>query len=134
MEQSQEQRKFSRVDFHIVATVKAGDRQLAGTVGNLSLRGMFIETDQQLPIGEEAEINIALSDQPSDQPEEELIIDVSGRVIRVTSKGIAFVFDKIDLDSYVHLKNIIALNTGDVAKIDDEMTIFLDDASSLQQG
>jgi len=130
MEQSQEHRRFSRVDFHIVAAVRAGDRQLAGTVENLSLRGMFIATDQQLPIGEEAEISIALND----QPEEELIIDVSGRVTRVTSNGIAFAFDKIDLDSYVHLKNIIALNMGDASKVDDEMTLFLDDAPGLQQG
>ena len=121
MEQTQEHRKFSRVEFRITATVRVGELLIEGTVDNLSLRGMFVTTDQKAPAGQEAEIVIALND----HADNELIIN--GRVARVTSDGIALVFSKMDFDSYVHLKNVVMFNAGDANKIQKEMEIFLDD-------
>jgi len=108
-------RKFSRVEFKIVATVKHGQRQFVGAVSNLSLSGIFLVTDQCLPVGEVAAILIALDDQPENS------VEMTGKVARVTEEGIAFNFDKIDYDSFIHLKNIVALNSGDESKIQDEM-------------
>ena len=127
----QENRKFSRVDFRITATARVGAKQLVGTVENLSLRGIFLATDQHLAVGDEAEITVVLSKGPEDvqatDPNEEgMSIEVDGRVARVTGDGIAFAFDKIDFDSYVHLKNLIALNIGDASKVEEEMEAFLD--------
>ena len=132
MENSRDSRKFSRVDFQIIATVTVGDKKLVGRVENLSLRGAFLITDQGLEVGDEAGIVISLNenlekDHHVDLHDEGMVIDVCGRVSRVTEKGIAFTFDKIDFDSYVHLKNLIALNIGDASKVEDEMGAFLGD-------
>jgi len=108
-------RKFSRVEFKIVATVKHGQRQFVGAVSNLSLGGVFLATDQRLPVGEIADIVIALDDQPENS------VEMAGKVARVTDDGIAFNFDKIDYDSFIHLKNLVALNSGDEGKIQGEM-------------
>jgi hypothetical protein len=108
-------RKFSRVEFKIVATVKHGQRQFVGAVNNLSLSGIFLVTDQRIPIGEIVAILIALDDQPENS------VEMTGKVARVTEGGIAFNFDKIDYDSFIHLKNLVALNSGDEGKIQDEM-------------
>jgi len=123
MEQSQDQRRFSRVDFHIVATVAVGGQPIEGTVENMSLRGMLFATDHKLSPGDEAEITIALNDHSENG------MTISGKVARLTSYGIAFVFSKVDFDSYMHLKNIIALNIGDASKVDEEMDAFLDSQS-----
>jgi len=110
-----EKRNFSRVDFRIVATVKHGARQFVGAVSNLSLGGVFLVTDQRLPIGEVAEILIALDDQPENS------VTMTGRVARAAPEGIAINFEKMDSDSYIHLKNLVALNSGDEGRIQDEM-------------
>ncbi|MDR2560929.1 MAG: PilZ domain-containing protein [Holophagales bacterium] len=108
-------RKFSRVEFKIVATVKHDQREFVGAVSNLSLGGVFLVTDQQLPVGEVADILIALDDQPENS------VEMTGKVARATEEGIAFNFEKIDYDSFIHLKNLVALNSGDEGKIQGEM-------------
>lgn len=123
-------RKFSRVGFRITAEVESGDQRIVGTVENLSMRGVYVVTEKRLAIGDDAKIVISLMD-PSDAQQvshhdDEHLIEADGRVARVTDAGIAFVFDKIDFDSYVHLKNIIVLNTGDGSRADEEMSMFLE--------
>jgi Tfp pilus assembly protein PilZ len=119
MVESTAKRKFSRIDFRIVATVRMGPKQFVGAVGNLSLGGIFLLTDQNALLGEEAEISIALDDQPENG------VEMIGRVARVTEEGIAFNFEKIDFDSYIHLKNLVALNTGDEGLVHEEMVDHL---------
>jgi hypothetical protein len=114
-------RKFSRVDFRILATVKQVAKQFTGEVKNLSVQGMLLATDQVLPVGDAAVVSIALDD----QPENELVMDA--KVARALEGGIAFSFDKIDSDSYIHLKNMVALNFGDDRKIQEEIEMSLDE-------
>ena len=124
MEEPQGQRNFTRVDFRITARVEVGGTVLEGTVENLSLRGMLMETDKKLPVGEHAEITITLADQQAEATEttgaaethhneDWPVIEVSGTVVRATAISTAFKFDLIDSDSFIHLKNIVALNSGD---------------------
>ncbi len=82
---------------------------------------MYLETAERLPIGEEVQIGIILTGTAP-----ELSIDFNGRVCRITDYGIGFSFDKIDLDSYIHLKNIIAYNMDDSEKVTDEIHDSID--------
>jgi hypothetical protein len=109
-------RRFSRVPFRVNATVKTADRQFYGNVENLSMCGMFLSTAERLPEGEPVEITIVLS---GTSPE--LFVGFTGRVSRESEYGIAFSFEKIDLDSYTHLKNIIAHNSEDAEKVMEEI-------------
>lgn len=109
-------RKFSRVPFHVVATVTAGSRSFQGAVSDLSMNGLFLETSERLPEGDAVEIVIALAG-----TEPELRVAFSGRVARLTETGIGFHFEKVDLDSYTHLKNIIAYNMADPDKVLEEI-------------
>jgi hypothetical protein len=119
-------RKFSRVLFNIEANVKFGAQQFVGKVENLSLRGMFLSTNEKLVIGDEVEIAIALNDHPENK------LEIDGRAVRIAENGIGFMFDKIDLDSYAHLKHIVEFNTDDVDRIDEEIDFFLIDQSETQ--
>ena len=115
-------RKFSRVRFKVAATVKVAGRQFQGAVENLSMTGMFLVTGERLAEGEEVEISIVLT---GSLPE--IKINFSGKVARIVENGMAFVFDKIDLDSYMHLKNIVAYNIDDSDKVMEEICHSIDE-------
>lgn len=115
-------RKFSRVRFNVRATVRVADRQFHGAVENLSMSGMFLVTNEQLEEGEPADITIALS---GTMPE--IAVKFSGAVTRITEDGVGFTFEKMDLDSYTHLKNIIAYNSDDAEKVMEEIGHAIDE-------
>jgi len=115
-------RRFSRVPFRVSATVKTADRQFYGNVENLSMNGMFLCTAERLPESEPVEITIVLS---GTSPE--LFVGFTGKVSREAENGIAFSFEKIDLDSYTHLKNIIAYNSEDAEKVMEEIYHSIDE-------
>lgn len=121
-------RQFSRVRFHVSATIKTAERQFQGNVENLSMRGMFLVTDERLPIGDMVDITIALS---GTSPE--LSITFNGKVCRVTDEGLGFAFEKIDLDSYMHLKNIIAYNIDDAEKVMEEIYHSIDEKLAAEK-
>jgi PilZ domain len=115
-------RKFSRVHFNVEAAIKAGERSFCGEVENLSMTGMFLETDERLVEGEVVEITISLT---GSSPE--INLSFSGKVARQVENGLAFVFDKIDLDSYMHLKNIVSYNIDDSEKVMEEICVSIDE-------
>ncbi|MSN25923.1 MAG: PilZ domain-containing protein [Geobacter sp.] len=114
-------RKFSRVHFNVEATIATAGRQFRGTVENLSMTGMLLLTDERLPEGEMVEISMVLT---GTLPE--IKINFSGKVARVVDDCMAFTFDKIDLDSYMHLKNIVAYNSDDSDKVMEEIRQSID--------
>jgi hypothetical protein len=115
-------RKFSRVPFRVEAAVQTDDRLFHGKVENLSMNGIFVTTAERLPVGKTVDISITLT---GSSPE--ISIAFSGRVGRITDEGIGFTFDRIDLDSYTHLKNIIAYNIDDSEKVMEEIYHSIDE-------
>lgn len=115
-------RKFSRVRFNVGATVRTADRQFQGAVENLSMTGMFLVTGEQFAEGDTADIRMALT---GTLPE--IAINFTGIVTRMTAEGVGFTFDKMDLDSYMHLKNIIAYNSDDAEKVMEEIGHSIDE-------
>ncbi|MDD2582019.1 MAG: PilZ domain-containing protein [Desulfuromonadaceae bacterium] len=115
-------RKFSRVRFNVGATIRIAGRQFHGAVENLSMAGMFLVTNEQLEEGETADITIALGCAVP-----EIAVNFTGTVTRVTEEGVGFTFEKMDLDSYMHLKNIIAYNSDDAEKVMEEIDHSIDE-------
>lgn len=115
-------RKFSRVQFNVGATVKIADRHFHGAVENLSMTGMFLVTNEQVTEGESADITIVLT---GTLPE--IAVNFNGIVTRFTGDGVGFIFEKIDLDSYMHLKNIIAYNIDNAEKVMEEIGHSIDE-------
>lgn len=115
-------RKFSRVEFRIEASIKTADRLFTASAENLSMNGMFIKTSEQMQMDEAVDITMALTG--SEPP---ISIYFTGKVCRITDEGIGFIFEKIDLDSYTHLKNIIAYNIDDSEKVMEEIYHSIDE-------
>jgi hypothetical protein len=103
-----EKRKHRRVRFEVTATVRADKASIDGKVENLSMKGMFLTTGQRVPGDGPLEISITLSGSSS-----KLSIILKGRAVRHTDTGFAIEFQEMDLDSFIHLRNIIAQNCDD---------------------
>jgi hypothetical protein len=115
-----EKRELTRVAFDIEAIIKYQEHTFSGKIDNLSLKGMFIQTLEKIKLNDTIEISIHLAGQTSD-----LEINLNGIVVRLTDEGIGVQFQKIDLDSFIHLRNIVAYNSGDEDKIMDEFFTFI---------
>ncbi len=116
-----EKRRHKRVAFGTEAVVRSGDVSISGTVSNLSMKGMFVATKEKLPGDKPLEIEIILSGTSS-----KLAIEVKGKPIRQTDDGIAVEFTEMDLDSFMHLKNVVAYNSEDADAVEEEYFRSLD--------
>lgn len=92
------------VDF----TIESGEKtiNLHGDIKDLSLRGIFVRTTETLEQGSTCDIKIALTG-----TEVPIILEMKGKVVRIEDSGIAVHFDAMDLDTFMHLKNVVRYNT-----------------------
>jgi hypothetical protein len=82
---------------------------------DISLKGMFIKTDQVLEIGMPCDLKLILSGASTN-----LSIAVKGEITRQGDGGLGVSFSEIDLDSYWHLKNLLLYNARDPDAIEGE--------------
>ncbi|MDY0131557.1 MAG: PilZ domain-containing protein [Desulforegulaceae bacterium] len=104
----QDRRQGKRVTFNTEIYLKTPSQifRLEGSSKDISQKGVFIYTDNEIPLDTICEIKIILSG--SSPP---VVLDIIGTVARKTSEGIGLEFKEMDLDSYTHLKNIVKFNT-----------------------
>ncbi len=115
-----EKRQFSRVSFHVAAIIKYQEQIYEGEISDLSLRGVFLQTNAPLELRDEFEIEINLMGN-SDETEK---IHIFARVVRKSDGGFGILFERTDLDSFVHLKNIVDYNGADPEKTMEEFCKF----------
>ncbi|MFH2093041.1 MAG: PilZ domain-containing protein [Pseudomonadota bacterium] len=109
---SDERRKYTRVGFttaiHILLDIDGKQIDFEGNSKDLSLRGIFVNTDIKFPAQTKCSVTIFLA---GGVDKIELLIDAT--VVRETENGMGIEFDSMDLDTYSHLKNIVYYNSVD---------------------
>ena len=112
-----ERRRKTRVHFETQVILKSGTSEISSTVNSrdISLKGMFVRTDKKLPIGASCDIQILLTGATN-----HLFLNLKGRVVRHNDSGLGLHFDSIDVDSYMHLKNLLMYNALDPDTIEKE--------------
>src|SRR5271157_4998872 len=103
-----ENRYNARVPFHVHAIVKIKDQIIDGEVENLSTGGLLFKTGEDLQLNEPVAVKILLYGASS-----HLALDITGKVVRKSGSGTAIQFTELDLDSFVHLRNIVSRNAED---------------------
>ena len=116
----QDRRNFSRVEFTVSALLQSDGVAFKGEVKDLSLHGVYLETQEVLPVGTAVEITIYLTS--SADP---IVINVSGTVARLVPGGIGCAFDKMDVESFAHLRSIISYQGGDESRVMAELAEFI---------
>lgn len=110
-----DKREFTRIAFRSEAEVKCGDKDIKGEIENLSLTGAFVKTTCLAPLGKPLQIRIQLSGASS-----ELSVTLKGKLVRQDPRGFAVEFTEMALDSFFHLRTIIAAANIDEASMRTE--------------
>ena len=107
-----DRRRHKRVEFstQIRVLLDADDRQidLVGDSKDLSLKGIYILTDEKVAEGTKCSLKIFLTGGVED-----IELKMESTVARADEKGLGITFDSMDVDSFTHLKNIVKYNTID---------------------
>ncbi len=109
-----DRRHFSRVDFRHQLTLKsAGGKVYEGAFNDVSLRGMLFWCRELPENGEEVMGTLPLGDAS---------LRIHGKVLWSSpERGAAVEFFDMDVESFSHLRRLVALNMGDSDKIDREL-------------
>jgi hypothetical protein len=108
------------VAFDAKAKVVSPNGEFEGKVSNLSLHGILIHTIHKASVGDRLSLVLNLAGGTSD-----LTIKASGTVVRTVSEGIVVELDDMDLDSFIHIRNIVAYNSGNADLIDKEFQDYV---------
>jgi hypothetical protein len=115
-----EKRNFDRIPFQTKAIVRSKDATVIGIVENLSLDGIFLKSPEKLPLNRIVKIEVLITGTSS-----QLSILLDGKIMRHENVGMAIQFRDIDMDTFFHLKNIIAYNTNQLGTLEEEFQKFL---------
>ena len=121
-----EKRSTVRVPFHVRSVIKHADKIIEGEVVNLSTGGMLFSTKDAIAAGETVNISIFLYGSSS-----HLALNITGSVVRHTKDSIAIKFRELDLDSFIHLRNIVSHNTADDDKAIKDFKKYKSDDSAM---
>ena len=113
-----ERRRKTRVHFKTQVTLKADESEIVSEANSkdISIKGMFVNTEKKMPIGTPCDIEILLTGTST-----RLALNIKGKVTRQDATGLGISFDSMDLDSHFHLKNIIMYNASDPEDIEEEI-------------
>src|SRR6266496_2575018 len=100
-----EKRHFTRVEFSGCASVRHDGQVFFCDTKNVSLQGLFIETEQELPLNAAVEITIYYSPDSS--------FHLNADVVHCEEMGLGMQIKRIDVHSFVHLRDVVATQCND---------------------
>ncbi|ETR72059.1 MAG: type IV pilus assembly PilZ [Candidatus Magnetoglobus multicellularis str. Araruama] len=113
-----EKRRRTRVEFstQVIISVEGSEIATQANSKDLSLNGLFVESDEVLDIGTPCHVKVILPGGVN-----EISLEMDGRVTRHAPGGFGVIFEGMDPDSFAHLKNIAMYNSEDPDAIEDEI-------------
>ncbi|MBF0143159.1 MAG: PilZ domain-containing protein [Magnetococcales bacterium] len=108
-----DRRHFSRVHFqHELTLLDQRGTSYPGAFNDISLKGMLFWCETLPPKGSVVTGTMPLGEEQ---------LRICGQVLWAdTERGAAIRFTDMDVESFSHLRRLVALNMGDSEKIDDE--------------
>jgi hypothetical protein len=116
-----DKRQFTRVPYRARVTISKGDGEPGqGETGNISLRGMYLEGFQDVPLGQEVEVEISLTDGP-----ESRYLKTKAVAVRYNEGGTGFHFGAMDFDTFFALQEIVVRVSGTPGQVMTEVMKFI---------
>lgn len=117
MSKNIEQRKYSRSPVSLLVQVRLESGVLVeGKASNVSLNGLFLETERSLPLGSPVRIHMTVGN-----VEEKADIVCPGVVSRLDERGVAIEIGKIDEESLHRLCGLVRATAKDNAALEQEL-------------
>lgn len=110
-------RSFTRVNYCMGASITYGSNVVICNTDNLSLRGMYLKTVEEIPLNIPVDVTLYHSCQPS--------IKFNANVIRKVNDGIGLQINKVNASSFAQLRAIISEHHNDYGKLMQETFTML---------
>ena len=105
-------RHFTRVNYSVGASISFGNEVLFCNTDNLSLRGIFLKTDHDIPLNIPVHVTVYKSNQES--------LRINARVVRKEINGVGLKINYLDVNSFVQLRKIVTESCHDPGSIVQE--------------
>lgn len=116
MAESANNREFSRSPVRVVGKLTTATGVVVeGSAEDLSMTGVRVSSPRSLPVGAACGVTLVLNGGAG-----EVQIQAKGSVVRVDDRGMAVVFDEVDEEGLLHLRNLILFNAPDTDKVEQE--------------
>jgi len=118
---SKDHRKFYRADFQTHGYVYLDEsNQIPFELTNISLKGILVKLESdKLQKGEAYDLRIRLMSS-------DIEIITTSVLVHVEGEKMGFFFREIDLDSMIHLRRLLELNTPNEGEIEKELAFLKD--------
>jgi hypothetical protein len=117
MSDSQSRREMTRVPLQIETELRSeGHTQVVGKTTDISLKGLYVSSQQSLPAGTACHITLRFG--PQEHP---IRIALEGTIVRTTHEGMAIEIISVPPDSFAHLHNLVIYNAQDANCIAQEL-------------
>ena len=105
-------RNFTRVNYSVGASIRYGNEVVLCNSDNLSIHGMFLKTDHDIPLNIPVNVTVYHSNQVS--------LKVNAKVVRREDTGVGLQINNLDVNSFVPLRNIVTENCSDKGTVMQE--------------
>lgn len=105
-------RNFIRVNYTVGASIQYGNEMVICKTDNLSLRGMYLKTEHEIPVNIPVQVTVYNSNQSS--------LKFNAKVVRKEGTGIGLQIHSLNVVSFVQLRNIITENSRDSGAVMQE--------------
>lgn len=109
-------RKFTRINFETITTIKYKNHSINSKLLDLSLKGAFLEVekDNSISINENCLLEINLSDS-------NIVLNIEAKLVHIANNNLGFKFLSMDIESLTHLRRLLEINMGNSEQISREL-------------
>lgn len=98
-------RNFTRVNCSVGASVRYGIDVVQCDTDNLSLHGMYLKTDHDIPLNAPVNVTVYHTNQVS--------LKVNAQVVRKGQNGVGLQINNLNVNSFVQLRNLVTDRCND---------------------
>lgn len=99
-------RRCTRVNFSAMATIRCNDQAITGNLDNVSLKGLFVKTTQNIPLDLPLDVTVYY--------DRDACFSLRASAVRRTESGFGLKILGMDVQSFVLLRNEIAHQCNDL--------------------
>jgi len=105
-------RNFTRVNYSVGASIKYGNDLVMGNTDNLSLRGMYLKTDHEIPLNTPVDVTVYHSSHSS--------LKFNANVVRREANGVGLQINNLNANTFAQLRDIVATNSNNPRQVMQE--------------
>lgn len=107
-----ENRGFTRVGYSVGASVRYGDNVIIGNTENVSLRGMYLKTDDEIPFNIPVHVTVYCSSMTS--------LKFNAKAVRSETDGVGLQITNLNVNSFLKLRDIISQHSNNQGRVMQE--------------